>query len=114
VRDYAQVGKVSKISLQVAIKSLDDLRIDKAGFDELDRKVLKTIVDSYGGGPVGIEALAASLNEEIDTIQDTVEPYLLKAGFLKRTSRGRVATKLTFDHLGLKYNKEKQEELFNK
>jgi len=114
VRDYAQVSKVSKINLIVAVKSLDDLGIDKAGFDELDRRVLKVVLESYSGGPVGIEALAASLNEEIDTIADTVEPYLLKAGYLKRTSRGRVATKTTFEHFGLKYNKEKQEELFEK
>ncbi len=114
VRDYAQVSKINKVNLEVAIKSLDDLGIDQAGLDDLDRKVLRVILESYGGGPVGIEAIAASLNEEIDTIQDTVEPYLLKAGYLKRTSRGRVATKLTFEHFGLKYNKEKQEELFDK
>ncbi len=102
VRDYAQVSKTNKIDLERAVKSLGDLGIDKAGFDDLDRKVLKVVLESYSGGPVGIEALAASLNEEIDTIQDTVEPYLLKAGYLKRTSRGRVATKLTFAHFGLK------------
>ena len=114
VRDYAQVAKINKINFSGAIKSLNDLGVDKAGFDDLDRKVLKVVLESYSGGPVGIEALAASLNEEIDTIADTVEPYLLKAGYLKRTSRGRVATKLTFEHFGLKYNKEKQEELFGK
>lgn len=112
VRDYTQVSKAGKINIEVAVKSLDDLGIDKAGFDELDRKVLRVVLESYSGGPVGIEALAASLNEEIDTIQDTVEPYLLKAGFLKRTSRGRIATKRTFEHFGLRYNKEQQEELF--
>jgi Holliday junction DNA helicase RuvB len=78
--------------------------------DDLDRKVLKLIINSYGGGPVGVEAVAASLNEEVDTIEDTVEPYLLKAGYVKRTSRGRVCTRLTFDHFGIKY--DKQEELF--
>ncbi|MBL7210268.1 MAG: Holliday junction branch migration DNA helicase RuvB, partial [Candidatus Omnitrophica bacterium] len=71
-----------------------------------DRKVLKTVLGAYSGGPVGVEALAASLNEEVDTIADTVEPYLLKAGYLKRTSRGRVATKLAFDHFGIKYEKQ--------
>lgn len=114
VRDYAQVAGIKKIDLEIAARSLDDLGVDKAGFDDLDRRVLKTILDAYSGGPVGIEALAASLNEEVDTIQDTVEPYLLKTGYLKRTSRGRLATKLTFEHFGLKYNKEKQEELFEK
>lgn len=112
IRDYAQVAKLKKINLETASKSLDDLGIDKAGLDEIDRKVVKLILDSYAGGPVGIESLAASLNEEVDTIADTVEPYLLKAGYLKRTSRGRLATKLAFEHFGLKYNKEKQEELF--
>ena len=112
VRDYAQVAEVKKINLEIASKTLDELRVDKAGLDELDRKVLKLILESYGGGPVGVESLAASLNEEVDTIADTVEPYLLKAGYLKRTSRGRTATKLAFAHFGLKYNKEKQEELF--
>jgi len=110
IRDYAQVQKISKINVEVASKTLDELGIDKAGLDDLDRKVLKLILATYGGGPVGVEALAASLNEEVDTIADTVEPYLLKAGYLKRTSRGRLATKLTFEHFGIKY--EKQEELF--
>jgi len=110
IRDYAQVGKVDKVGLEFCSKSLDDLGIDKAGLDDLDRKVLKLILDSYNGGPVGVESLAASLNEETDTVEDTVEPYLLKAGYLKRTSRGRLATKLAFEHFGKKY--EKQEELF--
>jgi Holliday junction DNA helicase RuvB len=110
IRDYAQVQKINKINLEIASKTLDELGIDKAGLDDLDRKVLKLILESYGGGPVGVESLAASLNEEVDTVEDTVEPYLLKAGYLKRTSRGRLATKLAFEHFGLKY--EKQEELF--
>lgn len=112
IRDYAQVASVDRIDLKIAVKSLDGLGIDQAGLDDLDRRVLKLILESYGGGPVGIESLAASLNEEVDTIADTVEPYLLKAGYLKRTPRGRIATKLTFDHFNVKYTKEKQEELF--
>jgi len=110
VRDYAQVSKKEKIDLVIAEKTLDELGIDKAGLDNLDRKVLKLILDTYQGGPVGAESLAASLNEETDTIVDTVEPYLLKAGYLKRTSRGRLATKLAFEHFGKKY--DRQEELF--
>ncbi len=106
VRDYAQVLKVEKVDSVLASKILNELGIDQAGFDELDRKVLKLILESFDGGPVGIESLAASLNEEVDTIADTVEPYLLKAGYLKRTSRGRLATKKTFEHFGLKLNKE--------
>jgi len=110
IRDYAQVSKIDKINLEVAAGTLDELGIDKAGFDEIDRKVLRLMLESFGGGPVGIESLAASLNEEVDTIADTIEPYLLKAGYIKRTSRGRIATKLAFEHFGIKY--EKQEELF--
>lgn len=112
VRDYAQVSKKEKIDVDIVDETLKNLGIDKAGFDEIDRKVLKVILDTYAGGPVGIESLAASLNEDSDTIEDTIEPYLLKAGFLKRTSRGRLATKLAFEHFGIKYNKEKQEQLF--
>ncbi|RJO64716.1 MAG: Holliday junction branch migration DNA helicase RuvB [Candidatus Omnitrophota bacterium] len=112
VRDYAQVARIDTITLATASRALDDLGIDKAGLDEIDRKVLKTIIDFYHGGPVGIESLAATLNEEVDTIAETIEPYLLKAGYLKRTSRGRLATKIAFEHLGLKCNNEKQEELF--
>lgn len=110
IRDYAQVAKINRINLEITVKSLDELGIDKAGLDDLDRKVLRLILQTYGGGPVGIESVAASLNEEVDTVADTVEPYLLKAGYLKRTSRGRLATKLAFEHFGIKY--EKQEELF--
>ncbi|MCK9430456.1 MAG: Holliday junction branch migration DNA helicase RuvB [Candidatus Omnitrophica bacterium] len=112
VRDYAQVLKIERVDQAAASKILDELGIDQAGFDDLDRKVLKLILESFGGGPVGIESLAASLNEEVDTIADTVEPYLLKAGYLKRTSRGRLATKKAFEHFGLKFNKEQQEEIF--
>ncbi|MBP7836064.1 MAG: Holliday junction branch migration DNA helicase RuvB [Candidatus Omnitrophica bacterium] len=112
IRDYAQVAKAKKVTLEMAAKSLDDLGIDKAGLDSLDRKVLTLVIDSYNGGPVGVESLAASLNEEVDTIADTVEPYLLKAGYLKRTPRGRTATKLAFDHFAKKYTKEQQKELF--
>lgn len=110
IRDYAQVSNIDKVNLEVVAKTLDELGIDKAGLDEIDRKVLKLMLESFGGGPVGIESLAASLNEDVDTIADTIEPYLLKAGYIKRTSRGRVATKLAFEHFGIKY--EKQEELF--
>jgi len=110
IRDYAQVSRIDKVNLEVAAKTLDELRIDKAGLDEIDRKVLRLMLESFGGGPVGIESLAASLNEEVDTIADTIEPYLLKAGYIKRTSRGRVATKLAFEHFGIKY--EKQDVLF--
>jgi Holliday junction DNA helicase RuvB len=111
VRDYAQVAGIAVVDAALAVKALNELRTDTAGLDELDRKVLSTIIRSFDGGPVGVESLAASLNEEVDTLVDTVEPYLLKSGFLKRSARGRVATKLSYQHLGLK-PKEKQSELF--
>lgn len=111
VRDYAQVKAQNKITVDIADKALNSIGIDKAGLDAIDRKLLSTILDSYSGGPVGIDALAATLNEEPDTIVDTLEPYLLKAGFLRRTSRGREATDLTYEHISKKPSL-KQKELF--
>lgn len=110
VRDYAQVKAKNKINQEVADKALNTIGIDKLGLDAIDRKLLTTIVDNYNGGPVGLEALAATLNEESDTIAETLEPYLLKAGFVKRTSRGREATNLAYEHLNIK-SKPKQEDL---
>ncbi|MBI4342330.1 MAG: Holliday junction branch migration DNA helicase RuvB [Candidatus Omnitrophica bacterium] len=110
VRDYAQVKVDGKISKEVAHAALAAQGVDSFGLDGLDRKVLRTIIEFYGGGPVGIEALAAALNEEPDTIVDVVEPYLLSAGLLKRTARGRKATRLAYQHFaGLK---ERDLELF--
>jgi len=111
VRDYAQVAGSQRIDSAAAAKALDDLKIDTCGLDEMDRKVLKRVIETFDGGPVGIESLAASLNEEEDTIVDVIEPFLLKAGYLKRTSRGRMATKLAYKHFGLE-PKDKQAELF--
>ncbi|MFA5099444.1 MAG: Holliday junction branch migration DNA helicase RuvB [Candidatus Omnitrophota bacterium] len=111
VRDHAQVAGVVKVDGPFSSRALDDLGTDRLGLDELDRKVLKLIIESFDGGPVGVESLAASLNEEVDTLVDTVEPYLLKAGYIKRTARGRLASKLAYSHLGLK-PKEKQGRLF--
>lgn len=102
VRDFAQVKARNEISQEIADQALKSLGIDAQGLDEVDRRVLRAIVETYKGGPVGIETLAATLNEEPDTIIDTIEPYLLKAGFLKRTSRGREATPLAYQHFGLR------------
>jgi len=103
VRDYAQVKTNGKISQDVAQAALSAQGVDDFGLDGLDRKVLRAIIEFYGGGPVGIEALAAALNEERDTIVDVVEPYLLSVGLLKRTARGRKATRLAYQHVsGLK------------
>lgn len=112
VRDYSQVKGDKKIDKDAAIRGLESHRIDSAGLDEIDRKVLKTVIDFYDGGPVGIESLAATLNEETDTIVDVVEPFLLKIGFMKRTPRGREVTKRAYEHLGVAYKKESQRELF--
>lgn len=98
VRDYAQVKGVGAITVEIAVKALSAQGIDAFGLDGIDRKVLQTVIQVYNGGPVGIEALAAALNEETDTIVDVVEPYLLAAGLLKRTARGRKATRLAFQH----------------
>ncbi len=101
VRDYAQVKGDGGIQLSTARAALDAQGVDSFGLDELDRRVLKVMFEQYQGGPVGLEALAATLNEEADTLADVVEPYLLKAGLLRRTPRGREATKSASDHLGL-------------
>ncbi len=100
VRDYAQV-KTSQPGITVGVveQSMGTLKIDREGLDDLDRRILRLIMQDYNGGPVGIEALAATMNEEADTIADVVEPYLLKTGFLRRTSRGREITEKTRKHL---------------
>ncbi len=112
VRDYSDVKGRGNIDKKTAIDALKSHRIDGAGLDDIDRKVVKTIIDFYDGGPVGIESLAATLNEESDTIVDVVEPFLLKIGFIKRTSRGREVTKLAYEHLKVEYKKKTQAELF--
>lgn len=114
VRDYSEVKGVGDIDKQIAIKALESQRIDSVGLDDIDRKVLKTVIDFYDGGPVGIESLAATLNEESDTIVDVVEPFLLKIGFIKRTPRGREVTKRAHEHLKIPYKKESQKEFFSK
>ncbi|MFH1644843.1 MAG: Holliday junction branch migration DNA helicase RuvB [Candidatus Omnitrophota bacterium] len=100
VRDYAQVKGQGEITIEIVNMALQAQGIDNAGLDNIDRKVLKMIIEHYKGGPVGIDTLAASLNEEVDTIVDVVEPYLLKIGFLKRTPRGREAGEAAYKHLG--------------
>ncbi|KPK41706.1 MAG: ATP-dependent DNA helicase RuvB [Omnitrophica WOR_2 bacterium SM23_29] len=112
VRDYAQVKGDGKVAKETVEKALALQGIDDKGLDAVDRKVMKAILESYNGGPVGIESLAATLNEEPDTIADVVEPFLLKIGFLRRTSRGREATKLAYEHFDMPYKKDTQKELF--
>jgi Holliday junction DNA helicase RuvB len=100
VRDYTQVKADGKISKEIAEKALELEKVDKLGLDGLDRKFLTTIIDVYNGGPVGIETISATLQEEPDVLSEMVEPFLLKIGFLSRTKRGRHATHLAFKHLG--------------
>ena len=111
VRDYAQVRADGAITVTVANEALSMLEVDGLGLDDIDRKVLKAIIEKFDGGPVGLETIAASISEEADTIMDVYEPYLLQLGFLDRTSRGRVATKRAYEHLGLKYPESGQERL---
>jgi len=102
VRDFAQVKGDGAIDIATVNKALEMEGVDTAGLDDLDKKLLSTIIKFYSGGPVGVEALAATINEEVDTIEEMVEPYLLKTGFLKRTRRGRVVGQPAYDHLKLK------------
>lgn len=103
VRDFAQIKADGRITKEVADLSLRMMEIDQRGFDKMDRLILKGIIDKFGGGPVGIDALAASLQEEKDALEDVYEPYLIQEGFIQRTSRGRVATELAYHHLGRVY-----------
>jgi Holliday junction DNA helicase RuvB len=107
VRDYAQVKADGTISEAVAVEALGKLEVDPIGLDEIDHKVLRTIIDKFGGGPVGLDTIAASISEESDTIMDVYEPYLLQLGFLERTPRGRLATQLAYEHLGRPFNRGK-------
>jgi len=106
VRDYAQVRAGGRITREVAIAALDLLEIDVLGLDDLDRRVLLAIVEKFGGGPVGLDTIGASISEESDTIMDVVEPYLLQLGFLERTARGRVATPHAYQHLGIPFSRQ--------
>jgi Holliday junction DNA helicase RuvB len=111
VRDFAQVRADGKVSLEIAKEALDLLQVDPLGLDDIDRRVLKTIIEKHNGGPVGLNTIAASISEEQDTIMDVVEPYLLQLGFLDRTSQGRVATKSAYEHLGYTYTEQGQARL---
>ncbi|MDY7039968.1 MAG: Holliday junction branch migration DNA helicase RuvB [Chloroflexota bacterium] len=103
VRDYAQVRADGRITREVAQAALAMLEVDTLGLDDIDRKVLTTIIEKFDGGPVGLDTIAAAISEEADTIMDVYEPYLLQLGFLARTPRGRVATRHAYEHLGITY-----------
>ena len=101
VRDYAEVKADGTITKLVADAALNMLNVDKSGFDHLDRRLLLTLIEKFEGGPVGVDSLAAALSEERGTIEDVIEPYLIQQGYLQRTSRGRIATRLAYEHFGL-------------
>ncbi|HOX28903.1 MAG TPA: Holliday junction branch migration DNA helicase RuvB, partial [bacterium] len=109
VRDFAQVKGNSTISIDVTKSALDMLDVDSVGLEKMDRLLLEAIILKFGGGPVGLDTLAAVVSEEQDTINDVYEPYLAKLGFIQRTPRGRVATELAYKHLNIKPGKEKKQ-----
>jgi len=106
VRDYAQVRADGRITGDAARAALELLEVDELGLDDIDRRLLRTLIEKFDGGPVGLDTLAAALSEEADTIMDVVEPYLLQLGFLDRTARGRVATRRAYEHLGIECPEE--------
>jgi holliday junction DNA helicase RuvB len=112
VRDFAQVRADGSINRKIAQDALNLLNVDLMGLDEMDRRVLLTVIEKYRGGPVGLSTIAASISEEPDTIMDVVEPYLLQLGYLERTSHGRVATNLAYEHLGIPVPVDGQVKLF--
>lgn len=111
VRDYAQVKTDGVITRDVADKALFSLEVDRLGLDALDRRMLRSIIEFYGGGPVGLETLAATINEESVTLEDVYEPYLLQMGFLTRTPRGRCVTRKAYEHLNIEYLGQQQLEI---
>jgi holliday junction DNA helicase RuvB len=111
VRDYAQVRADGQITRSVADQALKMLDVDEKGFDRMDRKILHTIIDKYDGGPIGIETLAAAVSEEKDTLEDVYEPYLIQEGYLKKTPRGRMATRWAYEHLGFRLHAAEQKTL---
>jgi Holliday junction DNA helicase RuvB len=111
VRDYSQVRADGVVTRAIAKEALDLLAVDPLGLDDLDRRVLKTVIQKYNGGPVGLNTIAAAISEEPETIMDVVEPYLLQLGFLDRTPQGRVATKAAYEHLGVEYTEQTQPKL---
>jgi len=115
VRDYAEVRADGRVSAAVADQALALLKVDACGFDYLDRRLLLTILEKFDGGPVGVDNLAAAIGEERDTIEDVLEPYLIQQGYLMRTPRGRMATRLAYQHFGLppKPGLEVPADLFN-
>ena len=113
VRDFAQVRAGSIINREVVIHALEMLEVDHRGFDQMDRKILLTLIDKFDGGPVGIDNLSSAIGEEKTTIEDVYEPYLIQEGYLQRTARGRIATKIAYEHFGKPWLGSNQRDLFS-
>ena len=113
VRDFAEVEGDGNITKTITMKSLDALKIDKKGLDEMDNKIIEAIVNKFNGGPVGIKTIATACGEEANTIEEVYEPFLVQEGYIKRTQKGRVATKLSFSHLGIDPKGGYQNQIFN-
>jgi len=112
VRDYAQVKAAGLIDREVALAALELFEVDHKGFDQMDRTILLTLIDKFQGGPAGIDNLSAAIGEERNTIEDVYEPYLIQEGYLQRTSRGRIATRIAYEHFGRMWSAVSQKELF--
>jgi Holliday junction DNA helicase RuvB len=110
VRDFAQVKGKGRIDRDIALKTLEALDVDEVGFDEMDKRIIRTIIEKFNGGPVGLDTISVAVGEEADTIEEVFEPYLILQGFIKRTPRGREATSLAYKHFGIK--RKEQEKLF--
>ena len=113
VRDFAEVEGDGKITKEITMKSLNSLKIDKKGLDEMDNKIIEAIVTKFNGGPVGIKTIATACGEEANTIEEVYEPFLVQEGYIKRTQKGRVATNFSYDHLGINPQGGFQNEIFN-
>ncbi len=113
VRDFAEVKSTGLVTVEVADTALRMLDVDAIGLDLMDRKLLAAVIEKFGGGPVGVENLAAAIGEERDTIEDVLEPFLIQQGYLQRTSRGRIATPLAYRHFGLALPAGRPQDLFD-
>jgi Holliday junction DNA helicase RuvB len=111
VRDYAQVKHDGSVTKEIADRALEILEIDENGLDEMDKRILESVIAKFGGGPVGVNSLAVAVGEEPDTLEEVYEPYLIMEGYLKRTPQGRVATELSYQKLGLKPTRSSQSAL---
>ena len=112
MRDFAQVKGEGRITADIADKALAMLEIDENGLDEMDKRILETVIVKFGGGPVGVSSLAVAVGEEPDTLEEVYEPYLIMEGYLQRTAQGRVATEMSYKKLGLKHSTGNQQKLF--